>query len=383
MRFVVCVVGVVFLGVAWATKLKAFPEGKREGINLFIAWKREHGKVYRTAEEEQHRLSTFLANLKHINFLNTDHRGEVEFGVNQFTDMTSAEFRHTVLMTSRPAPLHPPDRYMKVDMPADPLPESFDWTQRSPPVVTPVKDQGSTGTCWAFSTIGNVEGQWSLQNQPLTNLSVEQVTDCDGTQDQKQLRADCGVFGGWPYLAYQYIQKAGGLETWEDYSYCSGLGGEKGTCFPCMAPGFNKTLCGPPVPYCLKNESCAAKLDPSKFVPGLKIADWKAISENETEMAAALMATGPLSIALDATMLQFYRRGVFAPFVGCSKTALNHAVLLVGWGVEKGLLESKPYWKVKNSWGHKWGQQGYFLIKRGSGECGLNTQVTTALLHKA
>ena len=62
---------------------------------------------------------------------------------------------------------------------------------------------------------------------------------------------------------------------------------------------------------------------------------------------------------------------------------LVSAVLLVGWGTEKGLFEEKPYWKVKNSWGARWGMHGYFLIKRGVGECGINTQVTTAILQKS
>ena len=62
------------------------------------------------------------------------------------------------------------------------------------------------------------------------------------------------------------------------------------------------------------------------------------------DIAAQLMSIGPLSVALDATMLQFYHKGIFNPILGCSKTHLNHAVLLVGWGSEGG----KPYWLVKN-----------------------------------
>ncbi|KAK7094097.1 cathepsin L-like [Littorina saxatilis] len=359
-----------------------YPESKEDAATLFQLWKTDYSKVYRKSAEEGYRFEMFVSNVKHINNLNKQHRGEVTFELNQFADMSPAEFRNTVLMPKRTPPVHPPHKYMKVSV-TDPLPESFDWTEQSTQVVTSVKDQGSAGTCWAFSTIANIEGQWAMQGKTLTDLSVEQVVDCDGSKDEKDQKADCGVFGGWPFLAYQYIQKAGGLELWTDYSYCSGIGGGKGSCFPCPAPGYNKTLCGPPAEYCLKNESCAAKVDPSKFVPDLKVADWKAISQNETEIAAAMMTTGPLSVALDATMLQFYRRGVFAPFVGCSKTALDHAVLLVGWGIETVFLEKKPYWKVKNSWGERWGQKGYFNIKRGNGECGINTQVTSAVLQKA
>ncbi|KAK7480078.1 hypothetical protein BaRGS_00028715 [Batillaria attramentaria] len=381
----------VFLVPAWcllligsataAVEVEVYPESKEDALPLFRSWAAEHDRRYKSQEELETRFTAFLNNLKYINSLNLQHRGETVFAVNQFADMSPEEFRQKVLMPSRKSPLHPPSRYMTVPTVVDPLPDSFDWTDKH--MVTAVKDQGTVGTCWAFSTIGNIEGQWAMQGKPLTNLSVEQVVDCDGTKDPAEMRADCGVFGGWPYLAYQYVKQAGGIESWTDYWYCSGIGGGKGTCFPCPAKGYNATLCGPKVPYCLKNESCAAKLDPSKFVSGLKVTDWKAISENETEIAQALISTGPLSVALDATMLQFYRRGVFAPILGCSKTALDHAVLIVGFGVEKGLFEKKPYWKVKNSWGPKWGQDGYFLIKRGTGECGINTQVTTAVLAKS
>jgi cathepsin F len=74
-------------------------------------------------------------------------------------------------------------------------------------------------------------------------LSTEQIVECDGTTEPETKHADCGVFGGWPYLAYQYIIKAGGLDPEPEYPYCVG----NGSCYPCMAPGFKEELCGPPV----------------------------------------------------------------------------------------------------------------------------------------
>lgn len=75
-------------------------------------------------------------------------------------------------------------------------------------------------------------------------------------------------------------------------------------------------------------------------------------------------------------MLQFYKKGIFKPVLGCNPTKLNHAVLITGYG-EEG---SKPFWNVKNSWGPKWGEDGYFRIARGVGECGINTEVVTAIV---
>ena len=130
----------------------------------------------------------------------------------------------------------------------------------------------------------------------------------------------------------------------QDYPYCAG---KAKPCLPCSPPGYNKTECGPPVPYCKLNDSCQAKLDKSKFVPDLKVSDWKHTTQDEASIAADLMNYGPLSVALNAELLQFYFRGVFDPFV-CPKT-LNHAVLMVGWGVRQSkIFGNKPYWTVKN-----------------------------------
>lgn len=69
----------------------------------------------------------------------------------------------------------------------------------------------------------------------------------------------------------------GGIESEVMYPYCSGFG----RCFPCAAPGYNKTRCGPPVPAtsCKKNDSCAAKRQPSRFIPGLKVKSWIAVGK--------------------------------------------------------------------------------------------------------
>lgn len=167
--------------------------------------------------------------------------------------------------------------------------------------------------------------------------------------------------------------RIGGLVADAVYPYCAG--DEKNPCFPCPPPGWNKTLCGPPISYC--NETlypCRENLPKAAHIKG-----WAAISSDETVIAQQLAATAPLSVALDAGKLQFYHHGILSGNL-CSKTELDHAVLMVGFGTEKDLLKTTDYWLVRNSWGAAWGEDGYFRIERGIGACGINTQVTTAVV---
>lgn len=317
-----------------------------------------------TAEE---RASILRANMARVAALNHEAEQEgsgVRYAINTFGELTEEQFRNRILLPRRPAPAMPAARVAPRLHVAD-LPSSFDWRNQS--IITPVRDQGSVGTCWAFSAVGAIEAQRALHGHGKEWLSVEQVADCDNSTDPDNIHADCGVFGGWPYLAYQYVKRAGGLQADSTYSYCSGTG----QCYPCPAPGWNNTRCGPPVEYCLKNESCAARFHAEDVLPSTLVASWAAIAQDEVQMQARLVAGGPLSVLMDATGLQFYRSGVWAPKF-CSKVDTDHAVLLVGYGDDNG----NPYWIIKNSWGVKWGEAGYFRLQRGHNMCAISTGPT-------
>lgn len=128
------------------------------------------------------------------------------------------------------------------------------------------------------------------------------------------------------------------------------------------------------------------------------------ISKNETEMAQWLIQNGPISIGINANGMQFYRGKlgdnvevnnrvmVFSRYLGgvshpwkalCSAGGIDHGVLIVGYGTAQYPKFNKtlPYWIVKNSWGTRWGEQGYYRVYRGDGTCGLNAMASSAVIE--
>lgn len=111
------------------------------------------------------------------------------------------------------------------------------------------------------------------------------------------------------------------------------------------------------------------------------IDDWFAVNGDEDAIAAKLVEHGPLSILIDASTLQFHHSGVWDPPFCTNQT--DHAVLLVGYGVDKTVIGETPFWIIKNSWGTKWGEQGYFRMVRGKAKCGITTGVTAPVINGA
>ena len=206
----------------------------------------------REGVEERRRRERRDANAHWVEKLNMEAEGVAGgaiFALNAFADLSREEFAHTRLMTKRTVS----HATLLDDARKRPLPlaswsgpwaleaesESFDW--RDFGAVTSVKDQGSVGTCWAFSTAGNLEGQAILRGDHGFNgsLSVEQFVECDASDDPTGLDgygcADCGMFGGWPYLAYDYARLSGGVYAWTDWPYCVSppRGSNLEQCWPC------------------------------------------------------------------------------------------------------------------------------------------------------
>lgn len=358
---VVLVLLAAVLTVALAREYEATKTG-------YAAWAQTHGRHH---EPTSAQWRAWRENHAFVRMVNADKSSTWKAELNHFADMTAEDFKKSVLLPAGAVDAGVNARFASTKAPKAPAAASFDW--KGTGAVTPVKDQGTVGTCWAFSTIANIEGQHYMATNTTLSLSEEFLVDCDGTADNDLKHADCSIFGGWPYLAYQFAMARGGVPSEEAYPYCAGTG----DCFPCMQGP--ESLCGPPPYYCDREERaqmCAAAK------PAASIKDWRSVSTDESEILDDLVATGPLSVLLDAQMLQFYKSGIWtgsnrnAKYGGCSPKALDHAVLLTGYGTDG----STDYWNVKNSWGPKWGEEGYFRIQRGVGECGINTFVTTSVV---
>jgi len=304
----------------------------------FLQFMHDYNRTY-VGLEFQQRLSIFVENLAEIETLNKLEGSEV-FGVGKFADMSKEEFKKR--LGYRRSNSSDVSRNFPVRIPTiSSLPSSFDWRDKN--AVTAVKDQGDCGSCWAFSTVEEVESRWFLNGNTMRVFSPQQIVSCD--------KRDLGCDGGDTLTAYKYIEEAGGLTLERDYPYKSGDSGNTGRCEERKV----------------------------KIVGGsVKSKEWATPScdtgrcnhQDEDLLAKNLVEKGPVSICVNAERWQHYKRGVMSS-ASCGSHAaddLDHCVQLVGF--------SDDYWMVRNSWNTDWGVEGYIHLKMGGNTCGVADEAT-------
>ncbi|KAG7037972.1 Cysteine protease XCP1 [Cucurbita argyrosperma subsp. argyrosperma] len=307
-------------------------------IELFEEWISKHGKIYETIEEKWNRFEVFKDNLKHIDETNKK-VSSYWLGLNEFADLTHQEFQkmYLGLKVESSRTRQSPEEFTYKDI-VD-LPKSVDWRKKG--AVTRVKNQGSCGSCWAFSTVAAVEGINKIVGGNLTSLSEQELVDCDRPYNN-------GCHGGLMDYAFSFIVSSGGLHKEEDY------------------------------PYLEEESTCENKKGELEVVT---ISGYKDVPENNEGSLIKALAHQPLSVAIEASGrdFQFYSGGIFD---GPCGTELDHGVAAVGYGSSKGV----DYIIVKNSWGPKWGEKGFIKMKRNTGKpaglCGINKMASYPTKNK-
>jgi C1A family cysteine protease len=295
--------------------------------SLWTHWKAKHNKSYAVAEESA-RFAIFVDNFNKINQKNAEHT-TVKYGLNQFADLTGAEFKTRYASSGFVETDKEFVRAHTVDLGHHALPASVDW--RTKGVVTPVKNQEQCGSCWAFSTTGVLEGFHAINTGTLLSFSEQQIVDCDTT---------CyGCDGGWPYLAMVYTA-ANGIEQESTYPYT----GVDGTC------AYNKA------------DTTAVNTN------------YAFVTAESTNALLTAIVSMPVSVCIEADqdIFQLYTSGVITAAQDCG-ASIDHAVLAVGYDT----IQGQQAFIVKNSWGATWGDDGYVYIattqsaNAGEGVCGI------------
>jgi len=308
----------------------------------FAEFKTQFGKVYATPELESYRFTIFQSNLRLAEQRNK--KGGARHGVTKFMDLAPAEFKRTYLNYKAPYGEAAVEKkswpVMKSAKYANP--PTSDWRNKN--AITPVKDQGQCGSCWAFSVTETIESFWFLSGHKLTELSPQQTTDCDTGDD--------GCNGGDPVQAYNYLSTVG-LETEASYPYTSGGSGETGTC----AYQANLVVTNPITNWTYATPPCTAG---------------GCTSQDENTLAVNVAKTGPASICVAATTWQTYMGGIVTSDCSGAYDDLDHCVQLVGLAKQNG----STYWLVRNSWNTDWGEDGYIWVQFGSNLCGVADEAT-------
>lgn len=169
--------------------------------NLWNSFKKSHRKEYLNDEHEQYRFEVFKTNVENIEKHNSEYAmgmHSYSLGVNVFADWTVAEFRHHMFGTRYGnATSKSSGKFMRLPSGVQ-IPDTVDWRKEG--AVTPVKNQGQCGSCWAFSTTGSLEGAHFRQSGKLVSLSEQQLVDCSGKTGNE------GCNGGLMDNAFEYIK---------------------------------------------------------------------------------------------------------------------------------------------------------------------------------
>lgn len=245
------------------------------------------------------------------------------------------------------------------------LPDSFDAREQWPNCasIKEVRDQGSCGSCWAFGAVEAMTDRICIVSKGAQNfhISAEDLVACC---------SECGFGcdGGFPQAAWSYYKDTG-LVTGGNYNTKQG-------CEPYTLPSCDHHVNGslPPCQGEQPTPQCESKCIPEYSTPFTKDKHFGSsvysVRSDQKQIETEIFTNGPVEAAFTvyADFLT-YKTGVYQHTSG--SVLGGHAVKILGWGVE----DSTPYWLVANSWNEDWGDKGFFKIRRGNNECGIESGI--------
>ncbi|XP_016559261.1 cathepsin B-like protease 2 isoform X1 [Capsicum annuum] len=236
------------------------------------------------------------------------------------------------------------------------LPEEFDarkaWPQCS--TIGRILDQGHCGSCWAFGAVESLSDRFCIHYNLSVSLSVNDVLACCG------FLCGNGCDGGYPIAAWRYFRRRG-VVTVECDPYFDNEG--------CSHPGCEPAY---PTPRCHRRcvkENLLWRKSKHYSVNAYRI------SRDPYSIMAEIYENGPVEVSFTVYQdFAHYKSGVYKHITG--KSMGGHAVKLIGWGTSE---QGEDYWLIANSWNRGWGDDGYFKIRRGTNECGIEHDVVAGL----
>lgn len=351
----------------------------------FEQWRREYGKVYpHAAAEAQGR-----ANWQHAQAAITEHNSQGlswQMGHTQFSDLSDEQFTERLghgLAESRGARLAAVATVASSSgdglvaggeaAPAAAV-SSIDWVAAGK--VTPVKNQGHCGACWAFATVAALESSYAIATSSLRNLSTQDLLSCMSHGSPLNNHSEdgfaCGCSGGDPDAAFRWMRR-NGIETWDlrpwtnNTASCDGMYDPSPANCDCGGGGGD--------PACPAKPKCPDACPAAQRKPLATLEGYTHIGggvENTTVIAAVSKAPVVALVDCEAKAFKNYKSGIIST---CDSGLHNHVVLIVGFGEENGM----KYWRVKNSFGQAWGEKGYVRIQRDTNMCGIGGELYTVV----
>eukprot|EP01090_Pellita_catalonica_P000192 TRINITY_DN10137_c0_g1_i2.p1 TRINITY_DN10137_c0_g1~~TRINITY_DN10137_c0_g1_i2.p1 ORF type:complete len:395 (+),score=45.83 TRINITY_DN10137_c0_g1_i2:47-1186(+) len=358
--------GITFEMVKEASR--EYATGEKDLTDAFVDYIHKFGKTYEGKQEYNRRFAAFRLSMGRLNFYESVTKFH-PFGLTKFSDETPEDFNRLHLTKFQDVNATLPPALMDVSSGA--LNFNYSWVAENK--VGPVLNETSYSTSYAFAVAGNIASQHAMvhKSNEVAAVSAMQLIACG---------KECSGVEGCVKYEQSFVDVMKNLPT---------------------SPGIATSAS---YPYDPKDHGTCKK---TGIKVGAKVKSYKAISTDETTIAETLHKEGPLAASLNAEWLQDYKAGIISNPWQCF-TNPDHAVLLVGFGTSDQTHSGSedPFWLIQNSWGSDWGEtpdcylqtscqpgflacpacetplkRGYFRIYRGSGQCGINKMVSTAIVE--